>query len=446
MKWLILVLLVSCGHESPPARDVGDADGDQIPNYLESNSELQKYVAEAIPFKETKATLSYKTESRQITFELANKSNIAENALKLLTKTTSTLVDEDYFSEWSKLRPVTKLEEKLKEDRYLVTMVFQTEDKPQFIHFEDGKVQIPVGKFAKRMEFILSGVELSKILTGEAHFVMNRSESIRPFSMEENIRERTYRVFVFDGRAGRIHYVSNELSFQRYLALSGVDESFTLENFRGFTANDTAPFWWTRSIGTKDKVLVHESMMNLARFHQSNFEITKMNVTRVNGQKARVLNVDKAPGTKFVLKFRASRELRKFQESRESWTRGGGRGEINESCRSHSRQISSTATVVPDKEEILNELHFQTSEKTVNLADMKEFITEGKDDKGDYLELALDKTPASFSVYLSDRPASTYVKTGTYYYYCFEERRGGEDTNEEGQMIIDVESFIEKSK
>lgn len=446
MKWLLLVLLVSCGHESPPARDVGDSDGDTIPNYLEASSELQKYVAEVIPFTDTKATLTFKNENRPVTVELANKNDLAESALRLLTKTASTLTTEDYFSEWSKLRPVTILTEQLKDERYLVTLTFQTEDRPQFIHLEDSKAQSPIGKFTKRMEFLLTGAELAKVAKGEAHFIMNRSETFRPFSVEENIRKRTYRVYVFDGRAGKIHYVSNELPFEKYLVLSGAAESYPLENFKGFTSEDPEPFWWTRSIGPHDKVLVYESMMNLSRFHESNFEKTIINVTRVNGRKAQVLNVTKAPNTKFVLKFRASRELRTFHETRESWTRGGARGEINESCSSRSRHISATTTEFPTKEEILNEMKFQTSEKTMRLSDLAEFITEGVDERGEYLELALDETPAIFTLYLENRPASTYVKTGRYYYWCMEDRSGGEDTNEEGQMVIDVESFIEKSK
>lgn len=444
MKWLLLVLLVSCGHESPPARDVGDADGDQIPNYLETNSELQKYVAEVIPFGPTKVTMSYKNENRQQTLEFANKSDMAENSLRLLTKTASTLIVEDYFSEWSKLRPVTASSETFKDERYLVTLTFQTEDKPQFIHLEDAKAQTPIGKFSKRMEFLLSGTELAKVAKGEAHFIMNRSENIRPFSMEANIRNRTYRVYVFDGRAGKIHYVSNELSFERYLELSGVEESFTLDNFRGFTSDDQTPFWWTRSLGEKDKVLVNESMENLSTFHKTNFDKKDIAVTRVNGRTAQTLNVEKSPKTKFVVRFRASRELRTFQETRERWTRGGGRGEIHEECGSRSRHISSTTRIVPDKEEILNELKFQTEEKTVNLSELAAFIVEGQDEKGDYLELALDETPAKFHLYLPNRPASTFVKTGQYQYYCFEERLGGVDTNEEGQFVIDMESFIEK--
>ena len=70
MKWLILVLIISCGQKNPPVRDVGDSDGDQIPNYLEEKGELEKYTANIKPFGEVKASLSFRQGIKTVSVEL----------------------------------------------------------------------------------------------------------------------------------------------------------------------------------------------------------------------------------------------------------------------------------------------------------------------------------------------------------------------------------------
>ena len=57
MKWLILILFISCGkHESPSAIDLRDEDGDQILNYMEASQE-QKHIANFETLGAIKGTL-----------------------------------------------------------------------------------------------------------------------------------------------------------------------------------------------------------------------------------------------------------------------------------------------------------------------------------------------------------------------------------------------------
>ena len=58
MKWLLLILLVSCGKEEmPKAIDLRDADGDQIINAEEINDDV--YIADFTPINEINGQLSF---------------------------------------------------------------------------------------------------------------------------------------------------------------------------------------------------------------------------------------------------------------------------------------------------------------------------------------------------------------------------------------------------
>jgi hypothetical protein len=148
-----------------------------------------------------------------------------------------------------------------------------------------------------------------------------------------------------------------------------------------------------------------------------------------------------------VVKIRGQRTLNTFAESSSSWHMGGARGELSEDCRNWSRAITSTRSVGVTKEELLSGLKIQTGEKSALLNEFAANITEGTDKEGWYLELAMDETPEEFSILLVSRPESTYVKTGVYKTMCTHyhaPKYSGVNTNEEGQMNLKIESFIEK--
>ena len=156
MKWLILVLLISCGHENPPARDVGDSDGDTIPNYLETDGALGKYVAEVSPFQEMKGELMFKVNYKPVNVQLSNQSNISDVAKKLLTKSLESMRKEEYFSEWSDLK-VESPDLAIPDGDYQVTLAINTEDSPQFLMLNNGKSQTELSAFHPRMDYVSSG-------------------------------------------------------------------------------------------------------------------------------------------------------------------------------------------------------------------------------------------------------------------------------------------------
>ncbi len=445
MKWLILIALISCGQKNPPAKDVRDSDGDQIPNYLETDSELQKYVAEVIPFAETKGSLTFKLDSKYVSVNLSNEHDIAGNAMKLLTKTLSTIKTEDYFSEWSILK-AEATSYLIPDGHYDVTLALDTTERPDLITLTDGKAELEVGNFANRLEFRLTAEELRQILLGKLHLNMKKNPGDNPYSVESTIRDRTYRVFYFDGKISKIHYVSHELEFSRYLRMAGIEQSTELKNFRGFSQNDNKDFWWTRNVGEKDKIVVKSSLKDLSQFHVLNFTRHESQIDRTNGSAVNSFIVTKSPASKFVIKFRGNKIQNVINETSRAYNRSGARGEFSESCRQWGRTVVSQKSLPVTKEDLLSGIIIQSQEKSISLDQFQENLTEGSDEKGWYLELALDETPKDFTILLAPRSNSTYVKTGVYQTVCDNGRPvySGSNTNEEGQMNIKIESFIEK--
>lgn len=441
MKWLILAFLMSCGHESPPARDVGDSDGDQVPNYLEANDELQKYVAEVIPFGKVEGVLSFKLNNQIVTVKLGNDHDAAAGAMKLLTKTMSTLRSGDFFSEWSHLKVETNSFQ-IPASQFSVTLHLETNDRPESVTLTDGKAEIEIGKFSERMEFDVSGDELQHILSGALKFNLRRPGSTDPYSVENTIRDRTYRVFLYDGRTSRVHYVSQELPFPEYLKLSKISQSYEIKNFRGFIQKDTANLWWTRVIGEKDRVVVKASLETLSKFHLTNFEKRDASVSRNNGSPGSKFQIVKAPEVQYVLKIRGSKTVRSFKTSSRSYFRGH---EADIECREYSRVIKATRNEVVSKHDLLENLVITSTGTQKFLKDFLSEITEGVDENGWYLELALDSTPDQFEISLVPRSRATFHRTGVYDTICNGRSViSGTQTNDEGQMNLKIESFVEK--
>ncbi len=442
MKWLILVLLFSCGQKNPPAKDVGDSDGDQVPNYLEAGNE--KYVAELIPFNKTQGTLSFKAEGKYFTLAVDNKNDLATKALTLLTKSDYLIRAEDYFSELSILH-VEKNSLIVPAGNYDVVLSLESQDPAEAVILTDGKAEVELGSYASRMEFRMSGEELQQTLTGKLQLRLdNQDES--PYSVESTVRDRTYRVYYFDGKLSKIHYVSNDLAFSDYLKLNKIHHSSDIKTFRGFSIADTNVVWWTRTLG-KDKVVVKTTLNSLADFHKTNFEKTNGVVSRRNGKPEKSFLVKKKPDSKYVVRIRGTKTQRTFKENSRSWHQGGGRGEISEDCREWNRTVSAEKSSAVTKDELFQSLIMDVNGKKLDIKALLSDVTSGSDAEGDYLELAMDKTPAEFRVLLTTKASSSFVKTGVYKTLCSymsAPKYSGNDTNIEGQMELKLESFIEK--
>ncbi len=445
MKWLILVLIVSCGQKNPPAKDVGDSDGDQILNYLEENSELDKFTAKIKPFSEVKATLTFRQGTKLVTVELSNESNLHKISYNLLTKRSDLLKLEDHFSEWSKLRIISSdAVMDFPEKAYSASLRFHTsQETPDYLSLGD----VSLGSYLSVKLLNFSGSELKDLLQGKISLSLKRAETVSPHSEISTVRQRTYRVFWNDGKTTNVYYVSHELPFERFLKLKNISLARDIDDKHGLGWNEENKDWWIRNLGEKDKVIIHASEKDISLAMEENFIKENHEVIRSNGKLTKSAEVTKSSGSRLILKIRGTKEARTFQETTRRSRRGGGSQEGYMGCLHWNRNIISSGDMSLTSEDVLNNIVIQTENKAYPSAELKNMAYETLDENGPYLEILFDSPDQNFRIIMPNRPVSTYTRTGEYQWECDAiPRRSspGVETNEEGHFTMRVDTYIEK--
>lgn len=445
MKWLILVLMVSCGQINPPAKDVGDSDGDHIPDYQEGAAAIEQFTANVNPFSEVKATLSFRQGTQIVAIELSNESNLRRTSYALLTKRTDLIKMEEHFFEWSQLRIVsTDILYDFPFKNYDVTLKFHdTSEAPDYIDFGQQRL----GSFAPLMKFNLSGSDLSELLKGKRKLSLKRAETQKPHSKISTVMRKTYRVFWNDGESTQMHYVSHELPFDRFLELKNVTNVKSIEGKYGLGWTDESKSWWVRNLGEKDKVIVKASEKEISDEMEKNFVKVTQEVQRINGRTVKKVTITKKSGARLFLKLRGTKELLTFSERVRRSKKNGGHQEGPTECRHWIKDFILTGQQNLSSEEILESIQVQTENKAFLADEIKNLAYEAVDEDGPYLEVLFDSEDQNFSITLPNRPASTYTRTGEYKWQCESgagEYNLGAITNDEGHFTTRVDTYVEK--
>ena len=445
MKWLILVLLVACGEKNPPARDVGDSDGDQILNYLEDKQELEKYTANIKPFGEVRAYLSFRQGTKMITVGASNESNLHRISYSLLTKREDLLKVEEHFSEWSKLRIIHEnVIVDFPENNYELTLRFlESSETPDHVDIGD----VTIGKFQEVMKFHLTGKELKEVFEGKISLTLKRAGMNVPYSESSTVRQKTYRVFWNDGKTSRVFYVSNELTFERFLILKKISQARNIADKRELGWTNEHQDWWIRNLGEKDKVIVKASEKDISLGMEKNFVKGVQEVQRSNGKLVKAATITKHPDSRLFLKFRGFREERTFQGAFRGSRRSQGSGEGSISCRHWIRNIVSSGNLPITSEDVLNNVQIQTENKMYQESDLRSMAYDAIDESGPYLEVLLDTDDQNFRITMPNRAESTFTRTGEYQWSCDGgpvQVEGGTDSNNEGHFTMRVDTYVEK--
>lgn len=444
MKWLILFVLISCGHETPPAQDTADSDGDQIPNYLEGNSELQKFTASITPYGEMKGTLTFKADLQVVSVDLTNESDLYRTSFTLLTRRTELLNKEGHFSEWATLRLKSERPQvNITEADYEVTLRFpESSEKPDHIVFGDSVI----GEFKPVMRFHLKKKEMEDFLSSRTFLSMRRKGSETPWSQDANVRQRTYRVFLNDGKTTNVYYVSRELPLERFLVLMNVENPRYLDDEGKLGWHDEGTDWWVRDVGDRDKVVVRASEKDIAAAREKNFVKSVQQVQRVNGKRTHITQIEKPSDARLILKLRGTKETRTFVEAYNTYKRGGGHEQGKMTCHEWSRAINSSGNLPLQSDELLRSIVLTTGAEVYTPEALGAMAVEAHDEEGLYLELALRTSEKLVQIKIPDRPDTTYTRTGIYQFECdaIPRRNGGDVTNDEGHFSVRVDAYIEK--
>ncbi len=443
MKWLILLALVaSCGkHTQPAAQDIRDSDGDQIQNYQES--ELDKYVAETESLEAVKGVIRYFSNGQK-TISFSNKFDLDARTLEMMTGNKDRFSPDEYFSEWTYARVDNPQVIEFSDLQQEVSIEFSTgSDTPDNVVLVNGEERLELGNWAPKMRINLSVKDLSELLKGNAHLIMEKKlkRKLNPSAdTDKLIQDKTYRVYYNDGFINQVIYVSKELKFKKFLELKGLEKIIHIDEddiFYGSRILDDSR-WFARDLNNGDKVLTKTQMSYLRDNFLKRFSYSKKTIGRVNGKSYENLNVSVAPGAKVYLRINSiSKTNRTFSLTEE--TRGGGgggrEGNAGGRCKIQRRVIQN---------EIIKYLHFNEFLNEFGPDLLKpSSIREISDQDGIYWEMKLDTSKMNSLVVIGSLPAASYTITGEIKSTC-DYVGGTQLTNPEGKLSLEIESYVEK--
>jgi len=450
MKWLILILFISCGkHESPSAIDLRDEDGDQILNYMEASQE-QKHIANFETLGAIKGTLKIH-HLNPVEIKFSNEASEKTKALKTITGRDNDLSHRDYFSEWNDLKlrgskDSLNLEHKI----YILDLNFDSPGvKPDELYLVDGNERTLLGNWIQSMRITLSHDKVLRILSGKSHFSLKKKlpEVFKDYmTPDQSIKEKTYRVFLFDGKKSTVYYVSKDLPFENFKHLKGVDIANTYAEdeifFNASKVNIQA--WYERKFKNGDQALVYSYPHQLKEILLNRFEYKKNIIQRTNGIPHAPLTLPSSKGSVY-LRVKGMKTQRQFKESvhPRRYHRGGSLREEGyyAYCDHHIREVSSELNTPATLNDFMKELEMTMGEI--------ERLEEYAFSESAIWELKIRSYNQGASLNVHPLPPTNNVITGEYKTLCANNEGAGalmpaQKTSIEGNLVFEIESYVEK--
>lgn len=460
MRWLIFLLLFSCGkHESPKALDLRDSDGDQILNAEEG--EVDKFIANIQDLGKVQGRIRFKlNEWYEYPF-----SNQPVNAEEMMVRNEKYLLSNDYLSEGRKIKinAHQKVSTTLNLNQYSVLIEFDDlKNKPEELLLIQDQRTISLGKWEQSMEVKLTVHELTALLNGKAHFsLLKKYKHKIAFSVpsDETIKEKTYRVYIYDGNKSEVLYVSKDLDFHTLLNHFKIKkiQEVVEDQFFFNPADVSTKGWYFRNFPNGDKVVSYSTIQDMKQTFLSHYAFRKISVLRDNGTSTSTMNLEKPENAAVYLRIRPTQILRTFVVRPKTETRrlggGGGRegnGGDQYTCHLLYRDIQKETSVQPSFSDLLENINIAADGTDISEAFIASTLfEEGQDENGLYWEIKINLPFKSLTIGFKDLPASTFVKGGLFSTSCNggqtpQTRLSGINTNPEGKFSLAIESYIEK--
>lgn len=449
MKWLILMMLISCGkHEEPVKLDLGDSDGDQILNMNETGS--NKYISEVEKLGSVKGILRFAQDAGMVDIILSNEIE-SNHSLKLMVTRKDKIKNEEYFNEWSRLKLASIPSFNSKGPQQKFQLRFETNsDIPDEVQFVKGQEITSLGKWSPVMDIILSSEDFKSLIAGHSYIAVRKKVTPSPlFDVDrlQTVKNKTSRVYFFDGKETSILYVSKEISFEdllRHLDIREVSEVTEEELFFNGLRNNTKG-WFKRNLPNGDKVLVKTGLTELREELFKRYTYQKTVIFRENGAPQNSIGLNNKKGAKVFLRFSNLNQVaRAFGESTNVVTHSivtGVRGRRRAVCEHYNRSVQEEKIILPGLDELLTNIS--------NPAALLNALTvEQIGEKNLYWEMQLKDPQENIQLSFLARPESTYTVTGEYDNSCrkwiSKYRLGASySTNSEAKFSFEIETFVE---
>lgn len=450
--FILLIFIISCGkHESPPAMDLGDNDGDQKSNSFETGP-LAKNIADIESLGHVKGMMSFHYE-KEIQVQFSNRFNFKEDLMKTMVSRESEHLRNDYYDEWMKLHLEKNQKiSSLPNTNYTVHLHFQTSEvSPEELILVDEKAEYRLGKWSPYMKLNLSGDDLNALLSGKAYFRIKKKFFQGEFhheSSEETIKEKTYRLYFDNGKNTSLLYISHQLPIEEFIKLKGLKNLGVIQEEELFFSlkEQSSKKWFLRSFSNGDQVLALTTIQDVNQEYLKRFHYRKTKVQRSNGVPDKGLSLANKEAADVYLRLRARKTKRTFveQAQKRTYSEGGGGGKDGNgvfrwTCIHYLRNVKNETFLSPDLNEIAQNINLNLDRATK--------IEEKIDEKGIYWDIKMDSVEPNFVLNLAPKDKATYVITGQYDNSCKNQSGGNSasyKTNPEGQFLLEVESYVEK--
>jgi hypothetical protein len=457
---LLLILAVSCGKNiEPKAQDLGDDDGDTIPNPRDTNPIISNLPEAGLVQGKMKLFLNPKT----IELDISNKMNLEKSTFDLLTKAHLKSFSHKHQLDWANLSHTKTELPVLSEENYKVEFRFNTSSSsPSHLCYEENGAKKNLHRWGNFMEVVLTREQIEKIMSGLGKFCLGRkfetSASQRSSDeIDAYLKKSTYEVYFYDGEKSRIMNVSHKFSWPRLLKTLKAERTISINRTDLFFSSTTEDEnWWYRKINDRTYVLVKTTIAKLKENFLNGFSNTKFHLVRKNGTRSYQNEIALSqPNAIHFLRVRPKRILRTFSIRKKEIRHGSGGGREGDSnrwvCEQTWREIAQRNVSEVNLDTLNNNLVLHFDKKSYRLDSLDPKIEEKEDSRGIYWDIGFKSPGHNVKLGIISLPEHTFKKTGLIKLKCTnngysENKVESFRTNQEEELSLNIESFIEKSE
>lgn len=449
--FIIFIFLVSCGKFNMPGyQDYGDSDGDQVFNKDET-SFSDKKIAAVIPLEDVEAKLDFYeglSNLKKHSLILGNNLDLNKYSKDLLVKSENHLKVNDYFTEFTSLQLKEEPEIYLEEQKFFpITLSFsKMKSAPENIYYVNGEEKILLGKWGPALQLSLTRGQLTAILKRQAQLSFSYLEDKRPYSDQsraESIKDKTYRIFLNNGKTTVIYYVSKELKLEEILALFKIPEYRFVhdQNLLTTQITETQPEWWIRIIHKREIVVIFEDLKNLSAHYLKACKKVSQRLSRVNGYAMNEIDLLKDAKSKTLLTLSGSLQRVDFATKFKILAIKNPAPGQDTKCQQRSLEPTAETELPLTLAFLEKNLIFQSAGR--NQAEQV-VIREHRGEKGLIWEIQIPEGIDKIHIGLKNVDAQEYIATGPYSTDCF--RTPPVMRTHESRLELNIEAFIENIK
>lgn len=275
MKWLILIMLVSCGkHEMPPLPSYETHD--KYSSIAHQRFQIQEF--ESLNGEMTLFSAKSKMDFISVRFK---KHSFDREILKIISQDSSLLRPQQYFNEWTKLEFETKNFKIPDQETFDLNLNFVSVNSSPFqVALMTLNGVKTLNTWSPSMTITLTKTEMILLSSGEAHLAVNMyGEKER-----RGLAERDYyQVMVYDGESTQILYLHQDYSLKNLQKMLGAENAVTTDNVDFRSAEHSQKQWWIRELPTGEVFLARASQSEIKEALLGSFSQTAIEVKRLNG-------------------------------------------------------------------------------------------------------------------------------------------------------------------